>query len=293
MDPYRKEKARVAAAFDRAARDYDALAEFQGTVADRLLERLDYMRLAPGTILDLGAGTGRAARALAKKYPGAHIIESDLALGMLRNARGLARWFRRRRTVCADAELLPFADASIDLVFSSLMLQWCNDPAIVFAELQRVLRPGGLLIFSTLGPDTLRELRESWSIADGDVHVNAFIDMHDLGDALVRASLGEPVMETERFTLTYADGHALMRDLKSLGARNANAGRRRSLTGKGRLHSMLRAYESHRRDGRLPATYEVVYGHAWRPEVDPHRAPGIAVVPVSAIRGRRGGGSAP
>jgi malonyl-CoA O-methyltransferase len=292
MDPYSKEKNRVAAAFDRAARDYDALAEFQGTVADRLLERLDFMRLAPGMILDLGAGTGRASRALAKRYPAARVIESDLAFGMLRGARGLGRWFRRRRTVCADAELLPFADASLDLVFSSLMLQWCNDPGVVFAELQRVLRPGGLLIFSTLGPDTLRELRDSWAIADADVHVNAFIDMHDLGDALVRAALSEPVMETERFTLSYADGHALMRDLKSLGARNANAGRRRSLTGKGRLQSMLRAYESHRRDGRLPATYEVVYGHAWRPEADPRREPGVAVVPVSAITRRRGNGNA-
>lgn len=293
MDPYVKEKRRVAAAFDRAARDYDALAEFQGTVADRLLQRLDYMRLAPETILDLGSGTGRAARMLAKRYPGARIIESDLAFGMLRRARGLGRWFRRRTAVCADAELLPFADASVDLAFSSLMLQWCNDPANVFAELERVLRPGGLLIFSTLGPDTLRELRESWATADGDVHVNAFIDMHDLGDALVRTGLGEPVMEAERFTLTYGDGHALMRDLKSLGARNANAGRRRTLTGKGRLRDMLRAYETHRRDGRLPATYEVVYGHAWRPETDPRRAPGIAVVPVSAITRRRGGGGAP
>jgi len=292
MDEYHKDKNRVAAAFDRAARDYDGIAEFQRLVAERLLERLDYMRLAPGAILDLGAGTGRAARALALRYRGAKVIEADLAFGMLRRRRGLARWWNRRIAVCADAESLPFAPGSFDLVFSSLMLQWCNDPATVFAELRRALRPGGLLIFSTLGPDTLRQLRESWAAADADVHVNAFIDMHDLGDALVQAGLGEPVMETERFTLTYADGRALMRDLKSLGARNANAGRRRTLTGKARLQQMLGAYEKQRRDGRLPATYEVVYGHAWRPETEPQRQPGIAVIPVSAITRRRSGDGA-
>jgi malonyl-CoA O-methyltransferase len=288
MDAYRKDKPRVAAAFDQAARDYDEIAAFQRVVAERLLERLDYMRIAPDAILDLGAGTGRAARALARRYTRAEIVESDLALGMLRRQRGFSRWFRRRKAVCADAESLPFGDRSFDLAFSSLMLQWCNDPGRAFAEMRRVLRPGGLFIFSTLGPDTLRELRESWASADDDAHVNVFIDMHDLGDALVRAGLSEPVMETERFTLSYADGHALMRDLKSLGARNANAGRRRTLTGRARLEGMLRAYEKHRRDGRLPATYEVVYGHAWRPASDPGREAGVAVVPVSAI-GRRGG----
>ena len=288
MEEYRKDKERVAAAFDRAARGYEEIAEFQRIVAERLLERLDYMKLAPGPILDLGAGTGRAARALRRRYPRAMIVEADLALGMLQPKHAFARWFARRRAVCADAEGLPFAPGSFDLIFSSLMLQWCNDPAAVFTELCRALRPGGLLIFSTLGPDTLRELRESWAAADDDVHVNIFIDMHDLGDALVRAGLGEPVMEAERFTLTYADGRALMRDLKSLGARNANAGRRRTLTGKGRVRDMLQAYEQHRRDGRLPTTYEVVYGHAWRAETDPRHGPGVATVPISAI-GRRGG----
>jgi len=245
MDGYHKDKQRLAAAFDGAARRYDAIAEFQRVVAERLLDRLDYVRLSPSAILDLGAGTGRAARILAARYPDARIVELDLAPAMLQQDGAAGR-----TTVCADAECLPFAPGSFDLVFSSLMLQWCNDVPAVFAGARDALRPGGLLIFSTLGPDTLIELRESWAAADDEVHVNAFADMHDLGDALVHAQLGEPVMETERFTLAYADGRALMNDLKSLGARNANVGRRRTLTGKGRLRAMLHAYDKHRHDGR-------------------------------------------
>lgn len=286
-----KDKTRVAASFSRAAGVYDRIAEFQHTVASLLLERLDFMRIDPERIVDLGAGTGRAAAVLEKRYAKARVIELDLAHGMLRTGRprGWRRWLTRRAAVCADAERLPLASASIDLCFSSLMIQWCNDPAAVFDEVYRVLRPGGLFIFSTLGPDTLRELRESWAAVDSEVHVNDFIDMHDLGDGLVHAGLADPVMEVERFTLTYQDGYALMRDLKELGAGNAHVARRRTLTGKARLRRMLEEYEKYRADGRLPATYEVVFGHAWRAEASVARA-GEARIPVSAIGRRRPGG---
>jgi len=177
--------------------------------------------------------------------------------------RGLLRRFD---VLCADAARLPLRTASVDLVFSNLMLQWCSDPDAVFSECRRVLKPGGLLTYTTFGPDTLLELRRAWSTVDGLTHVNRFIDMHDLGDAMVRAGFAEPVMDVDRCTLTYADAHALMRDLKAIGAHNVNAGRARGLTGKSRLTRMIAAYEAFRRDGRLPATYEIVYGQAWAAE---------------------------
>lgn len=290
MREYEKDRPLMAEGFNRAAAHYDRNAELQYTVARRLIERLDFMRLAPGTVLDLGSGTGRGGRALVKRYPGADVIELDLAIDMLRAARPrFLRSFSKRSWICADGERLPLREASVDLVFSSLMLQWCNTSSTVFSEVCRVLRPGGLLIFSTLGPDTLLELRESWRLADDGVHVNAFEDMHDIGDALVRTGFADPVMEVERLTLTYADGVALMRDLKRLGAHNVNLGRRRTLTGKNRLKKMLQSYEGHRRDNRLPATYEVVYGHAWSSgrarRIDPH----TAAFPVSALRRSRRG----
>jgi malonyl-CoA O-methyltransferase len=250
------------------------------------LERLEFMKVKPSLILDLGAGTGRAARLLARRYNPARVVQLDMAFNMLRSRRPLLHRFTRQHRVCADAQWLPFPEACVDLVFSNLMLQWCNDPAAVFREACRVLRPDGLLIFSTLGPDTLNELRRSWEAVDNAVHVNAFVDMHDLGDALVHAGLAEPVMEVEPYTLTYADGFALMRDLKRLGARNANRGRPRTLTGKGRLKTMLDHYEQWRRDGLLPASYEVVYGHAWRGRGGRRLDPHTVSVPVSAV-GRR------
>jgi len=165
--------------------------------------------------------------------------------------------------VCADAAGLPLRTGSVDLVFSNLMLQWCSDPDAVFSECRRVLKPGGLLTYTTFGPDTLVELRRAWATVDDLTHVNRFIDMHDLGDAMIRSGFAAPVMDVERCTLTYADAHALMRDLKAIGAHNINAGRARALTGKSRLTRMIAAYEAFRREGRLPATYEIVYGQAW------------------------------
>jgi malonyl-CoA O-methyltransferase len=177
------------------------------------------------------------------------------------------------------------------MLFSSLMLQWCNDPDRVLRECRRVLRPGGVLHFSTLGPDTLIELRRSWQAADPvHAHVSRFIDMHDLGDALGRAGFAEPVLDVERITLTYDDARDLMRDLKAIGAHNATAGRARGLTGRQTLARMLAAYEGYRRDGKLPATYEVVFGQAWCP-TGPLRSRGLpageTVVPLSQLRRRR------
>lgn len=287
-DPFDIDVARVRRSFGQAAVKYDAAAVLQARVRGELLERLDVVRLEPTVVLDLGAGTGHASLALKRRYRSSQVVALDLAEGMLREAGHRQTLLRRFRRVCAHAASLPLRRGSVDLVFSNLMLQWCTDPEAVFGECRRVLKPGGLLTFTTFGPDTLHELRRAWAAADEHTHVNRFIDMHDLGDALVRAGLVEPVLDVERYTLTYAEVRDLMRDLKAIGAHNANVGRARGLTGKGALARMITAYEAFRRDGRLPATYEVVYGQAWCP-VRPVRNRGTSgevTVPVAKI-GRR------
>jgi malonyl-CoA O-methyltransferase len=277
-DVYTLDKARVRASFDRAAQSYDAAAILQKEVRERMSSRLDLVKIAPSSVLDIGAGTGHAARALAARYPGSHVVALDIALGMLRLANAGQPWWRRfaprrQNALCADMENLPLAAASMDLVWSNLAIQWSNDLDRVFAEMARVLRPEGLLSFSTFGPDTLKELREATMADPQHVHVSRFIDMHDIGDALVRAGFSAPVLDVERFVLTYDDVLALMRDLKAIGAHNAMQGRRRGLEGKGFLRQLTERYERLREHGKLPATYEVVYGHAWKAEVPQSATP--------------------
>jgi malonyl-CoA O-methyltransferase len=255
-------------AFGRAAGSYDAHAVLHREVGLRLFEHLDPIRIEPRRIVDLGCGTGPSFEAMGRRFPRAQLIGLDFSTPMLERARRRAGWFRRAfspgvaRLVCADAERLPFAHGSVDFMFSNLALQWCR-PELVFAEAARVLPTGGLLMFSTLGPDTLRELRAAFA-GDASPHVHAFIDMHDLGDALVHAGFAEPVMEMEVLTLEYAALGDLVRDLEATGARNALPNRRQGLTTPRRWKRVVEAYETRRRDGALPATYEIVYGHAWK-----------------------------
>jgi malonyl-CoA O-methyltransferase len=278
------DKASARRSFDRAAPGYDAVAVLQREIGNRLLERLDYVRLAPKSILDLGCGTGQAIAPLMRRYPKARLIALDFAAGMLRLARRRGTWLKRPWCVCADAETLPLADQCVDLVVSNATLQWCNDLDRTFRELLRILSPGGLLMFTSFGPDTLMELRAAWATVDGHAHVSPFADMHEVGDGLVRARFADPVMDAERIILTYVQVRDLMRDLKVLGASNATAARPRGLTGPRRLAAVEAAYEAYRRDGRLPATYEVVYGHAWAPVQRP--VEGGVAIPVSAIARR-------
>ena len=264
-------RSRIGRAFDRASRGYDGAAVLQTDVRDILLQRLELARLEPAAILDAGASTGHASIALKRRYPKARVIALDIAADMLREAGRRQRFRRRFDRVCADAARLPFADRSVDLVFCSLMLQWC-DPDVVLQEFRRVLKPGGLLTLSSYGPDTLRELRTAWAAVDDDPHVNLFIDMHDLGDAVVRAGFAAPVLDVERYTLHYQDVPALIRDLRAVGAntllpntRDSDNSGARGLTGRGKFAAMQRAYERFRREARLPASYEVVFANAWTP----------------------------
>ena len=250
--------------FDRAAQTYDAAAVLHAEVRAALLQRLALTALTPRVVLDAGAGTGHASRALKQRFPKALVIALDCSSRMLHGAARQQSWLRRFSRVCADAQRLPLADAGVDLLLSNLMLQWCN-PDAAFAEFRRVLAPGGLLTFTTLGPDTLRELRLAWGRVDAHSHVNQFFDMHDIGDALVRGGFDSPVLDVERYTLNYLDVRRLAADLKATGAHHVVAGRAIGLTGRGKFAQMQTAYEAFRQDGRLPATYEVVFGFAWAP----------------------------
>jgi malonyl-CoA O-methyltransferase len=286
----------VARSFGNAAAKYDDVAVLQRQTGDELLDRLSLVTLQPKCILDLGVGTGRNLNLLAKRYPEAQLLALDIAPAMLQQARqhyqkatGIKRWLsfaKRPYYLAGDAELLPLADNSVDLVFANLALQWC-DPRISFAEIQRILRPDGLLMFTTLGPDTLRELRQSWAKVDDYPHVNMFYDMHDVGEAMMAAGLAEPVLDTDRYTLTYDTAMALMKDLKILGARNVNSGRRKGLTGKDTIKHVADAYEQFRRDNLLPATYEVVYGHAWGGQLKQQKLEGEIRIPISQIQRRK------
>lgn len=280
-------------AFGRAAASYDTHAVLQHEVEQRLLERLEYVEREPARVLDLGCGTGRAAVAMRKRWKGAQVIALDLAMPMLQRIvepNWISGWLRPLLPVNADARALPLADASIDVLFSNLCVQWIDDLPVLFDEFRRVLRPGGHLAFSTFGPDTLHELRAAWAQVDRSPHVSAFVDIARVGDALMQAGFRDPVLDEEHFTLTYADALSLMRELKAIGATNADARRARGLSGRARLQRVAEAYESWREDGVLPATYEVIYSHAWAPDPgQPRRSRRgeIASFPIERLRGSR------
>jgi len=275
-------------AFGRAAATYTQHAALQREVGQRLLERLEYYSGKPARVLDVGCGPGEASAALRKRFAPAQVIALDLALPMLREVR--VGWRRPLTRVCADARALPLADSTIDVLFSNLCVQWIDDLPALFDEFRRVLRPGGYLVLSTFGTDTLHELRAAWAAADGAPHVSAFAHIAQVGDALMAAGFRDPVLDSEHFTLTYADAASVMRDLKGLGATNADARRARGLTGKAHYLRALGAYESFRRDDAVPATYEVICAHAWAPPPgQPRRGQGgeIATFPLEKLRGSR------
>lgn len=272
-DDYTIDKRSVRAAFERAATGYDRAAILQREVCDRMLSRLDYIKYMPDVVLDAGSGTGYGTRKLLMRYPAARMLAVDIAQAMHLQARPPVSWWRQLSArknqtsyVAGDIEQMPFKDSCTGLVWSNLTLQWCNDIKQTFSEVHRVLQTGGLFMFSTFGPDTLKELRHAFGEVDRYSHVNRFVDMHDVGDILVHCGFATPVMDMEYITLTYDDPISVMRDLKAIGAHNATGGRRRGLSGKTSWQAVLNRYEALRNGGKLPATFEVIYGHAWKPE---------------------------
>lgn len=265
----------VRRSFGHAAATYDEHAFLQREIVNRLFDRLDYIKLEPKRVLDLGSGTGYVSEKCRARFPKTELIAIDLASEMLQLAKqrlpqtpALTRLLGRSSSqhfICGDAEELPFAHESIDAVISSATLQWC-DGEVVAREVSRVLKPNGLFMFTTFGPDTLKELRNAFREVDSKPHINEFVDMHDLGDMLVAAGFADPVMDQETITLTYADLKSMLRELKGIGAHNVLPDRARGLMGKSHWQALTNAYEKFRADSRLPSSYEVVYGHAWKPE---------------------------
>ncbi len=286
MNEFLIDKREIRRSFSRASKDYDAAAVLQREVCARMLERLEYLKLQPARILDAGCGTGWGTRRLAQHFPAAQMVEMDIAIGMLLAAQGRSGWWQKlfggtkQLQICADVEALPLAANSLEMIWSNLALQWCNDLPVTFVELHRVLKVDGLLMFSTFGPDTLKELRQAFGDVDRHNHLNRFADMHDIGDMLVQGGFADPVMEMEYITLTYADVRGILQDLKAIGAHNATAGRSRGLMGKQAWARLIENYERLRKDGKLPATFEVIYGHAWKPQPRATRD-GAAIIKTS------------
>jgi malonyl-CoA O-methyltransferase len=286
--------------FERVAPRYDAAAVLAREVGARMLDRLDLVKLEPERILDAGAGTRWLGARLAARYPRAGVIELDLSLAMLRaGARGTPWWRRllapgdagRRRAVCGDMEQLPLAGGSVQLVCSNLALAWSSRPEAALREFHRVLARGGLLMFTTFGPDTLRELRAALG-PDASAAVHPFLDMHDIGDALVNCGFAGPVMDMEHLVLTYPDLDALLAELRAVGGGCALKDRARGLRGRSWRARLEARYAELQAGGRLPATFEIVYGHAWKPEQPSTTEDGRAVIRLERLAGKRAPGRA-
>ncbi|QEE26188.1 malonyl-ACP O-methyltransferase BioC [Rhodanobacter glycinis] len=291
MNDFHIDHRQVRRHFGAAARSYEKHDALQREVQTLLLDRLGFYLEEPARVVDVGAGPGRGTALLKKRWPKAQVIALDAALPMLHEAKRHSAWLKPFQRLCADATALPLPDHSVDVLHSNLCFQWIDDLPALFGECVRVLKTGGMLTFSTFGPDTLKELRAAWAAADGQPHVSRFLDMHDIGDAMINAGLRDPVLDVDRFTLTYSEPRKLLEELQGLGATNADATRARGLAGKSRYRAMLEAYETMRVDGRIPATWEVVTAHAWGPPPgQSRRIPGggeMASFSINSLRGSR------
>lgn len=269
--------------FDRAAVSFDSTDFVHEVTRDGLVARLEPLLLAPATVLDLGSATCATGRLLRQRFKRAHIVSLDLSLAMLVEGRKRKSWFSRSSFVQADAHRLPFADASFDIVVANQLLPWAPEPQLMFEEVARVLRNGGVFAFATLGPDSFREIGRAWASVDSGVHVNRFADMHDIGDGLVQSGLRDPVLDVDRLEVSYGDTSKLFADLTRAGARNAIASRARGLSGRGKFAAMTAALADSQ--GKITLDLELVYGHCWG--AGPKNDPGNYRIDANQIPMRR------
>ena len=267
--------------FDRAARTFDDADFVHAVTRDGLMQRLAPLLVDAKTVIDLGAATGSANRLLLKRFRGAQLVAVDRSHNMLLKCKEKKSWLAKAHFLQARAARLPLADSCVDVVFSNLMLPSVGEPEAVFREVSRVLRKDGVFAFSTLGPDSLKEISRAWQSVDDGGHVVPFSDMHDIGDGLVRAGLRDPVLDVDRLGVHYEAGDKLFADLGAVGARNCLADRSQALTGKNRFGSMQKALASGTGDARISLNLELVYGHCWG--TDGPLEPGTHRIDASSI----------
>ncbi|KTD21523.1 malonyl-ACP O-methyltransferase BioC [Legionella lansingensis] len=261
-------QAEICNTFNKHAAEYEQAAKIQNEIGQRLFERLHYLKINPRYVLDLGCGTGLFTLQLKKRYPKAEIIGLDLAQAMLLESRKKQSWRRKWSLVNGDMTALPFATGAFDLIFANQAIHWSESLDMVIRELNRVMNVAGCLMFSTLGPDTFKELKQAWRLADDHhAHTNEFMDMHDIGDCLLHERFLDPVVDMELITVHYGNLKQLLANLKAQGVRNINPKRNEGLTGKNAWLDFEKAYkELLTKEGKYPLTYEVIYGHAWKGE---------------------------
>ena len=278
---------KICKAFGQQASEYEKAAKIQTEIGSRLFERLNYLKINPRYILDLGCGTGLFSLLLKKKYPKAEIIGLDLSAPMLKQAKQKQSWRRRWPLIKADMSLLPFDDRCFDLIFANQVVHWTDSFKVLAQELNRVMRLDGCLMFSTLGPDTFKEFQKAWEAGDKYAHVNRFSDMHDIGDQLLSTHFIDPVVDMELLTVHYTSVKQLLENLKAQGISNTNPSRNRGLTGKKSWQHFESAYQNlSTSDGKYPLSYEVVYAHAWKGRERPHSIGNETFIPVSQIRSK-------
>lgn len=256
-------KSEICNSFARSAKHYDDVSKIQQEIGWRLFERLDIFKMTPHTILDAGCGTGIFARALKERYQEASLFALDFSEPMLQETREKTSQLSSVFPVLGDMEALPFENASFDLIFVNQAIHWSDTLSSLLGEFHRVLKEDGILLFSTLGPDTFLELREAFLKVDGYEHTNSFYDMHDIGDLLLSKQFEDVVIDMERIEVHYDSPKDILVSLKRQGVRNLSAGRNPGLMKKSALSLFKEAYQAFCLPSlKYPLTYEVIYGHA-------------------------------